>query len=196
MTRTLGHFRNWTPVGFSIVVAGLGLAFALTQRSRAGESIKTLAALGNSISSVAQQATQGTRSPTDIADLEAEKRYLEQRLKDCQQPGLVHNSISETVRKIGARIREVKRVATPLPRGGGRVSPYPRFLVALDGTYRQIAQFMGSCSQERLPIRVVAFSIARSDSYDAGQATILSADITVESFDPDMSPDDEPGDAG
>ncbi len=195
MSRVLGHMRAWAPVGLSVATFGFAAGLVLSRQSRAAESVRRVAALGNSISALASQVTQGALSPRDAAVLDSNKAHLEQRLEDCQKPGLVHNGISETVRACGARIREIKRVTTPFARGGGQISPFPRFHVAIDGSYRQIATFMDECGKAALPVRIVAFAVSRADTQLADAETLLRADITVESFLPASQSPAKKGDA-
>lgn len=195
MSKALSHLKAWAPVGLSVAAFGIAGGLVLSRQSRAAESVRKVAALGNSISALASQVTQGALSPRDAAELEANRAYLEQRLDNCQKVGLVHNGITETVRDCGARVREIKRVTTPFALGGGPISPFPRFHVAIDGTYRQIATFMNECGKAVLPVRVVGFAVSRADVQMAGVGTLLRADITVESFVPASQSASKEGDA-
>ncbi|MFQ5425046.1 MAG: hypothetical protein ACE5F9_13850 [Phycisphaerae bacterium] len=176
MSHLTAQLRRWgVPIastGAMMVAAG----FALSRQSRAAADLHTLHAAGTTLDVIASQVTQSILSPSEAKALNDSRADLEARLHNCRKQNLVVGAISECTRKVGALVREIKPVATT-----GNV---PRFRVTADGTYRQLAEFMGTCAEGRLPVRVVEFSITRSESNPIGTEPLLRGDITVESFVP------------
>jgi len=177
MSRLTAQLRRWgVPIastGALIVAAG----FALSRLSRAAADLHTLQAAGTTLNVIAVQVTQSILSPSEAKALDDSRADLETRLHNCRKQNLVVGAISECTRKVDALVREIK----PVPTTGNA----PRFRVTADGAYRQLAEFMGTCAEGRLPVRVVEFSVTRSESDLIGTEPLLRADITVESFVPE-----------
>ncbi|MCZ6698005.1 MAG: hypothetical protein O7F76_12470 [Planctomycetota bacterium] len=193
MSRVFSQLKTWGPPVVSMCAVICATGYAFSKKSSAAEGIQTLASLGTSLTAVANQAMEGVLSPKDAALLDAEKQELENRLRDSLKSPHVVAAISETTRRVGADVHEIKPVkvsGASKPPAGARA--YPQYEVTLDGSYRQIAEFLGACARERLPTRAVSFLISRSDARKGTNHPELRARITVETFQPPEAADQSP----
>lgn len=196
MLRLVAQLKTWGPPVASICAVICAAGYTFAKKSVAAEGIQTLGSLGTSLTAVATQATQGVLSPADTATLDAEKEELENRLRDSLKPPHVVAAISETTRRVGANVHRIEPVSIPDgPNPPANGTKYPQYEVTFDGTYRQIAEFMGACPRERLPTRVVRYLITRSDTAAETERPLLRANITLESFQSPETPDG-PGKGG
>ncbi|MFQ5412271.1 MAG: hypothetical protein ACE5EC_08225, partial [Phycisphaerae bacterium] len=59
---------------------------------------------------------------------------------------------------------------------------FPHYRITMRGSYQQIAEYMRKCAWQRIPVRVVGFSLGPADDTSARRAGTLEARITVEAF--------------
>lgn len=175
--------KTWGPVvaSFSAVIIATGFVFS--KASAAREVISTAIAVGSSLSTVATQVTQGVLSPDEADSLKLNRKELEARLEDASRPSLLVSQISECARESGAVVREIKPILATRAKGAEQEA-FPRYRVALDCSYRELADFMDACATVRLPSRVIQCQIVRSGDPEIGTASLLKAEITLEAFDP------------
>ncbi len=193
MSGVFSQLKTWGPPVVSMCAVICAAGYAFSKKSMAAEVIQTLASLGTSLTAVANQAMEGVLSPSDTATLDAEKQELENRLRESRKPPHVVAAISETTRRVGADVLEIKPVVvTGASNPAADGTPFPHYEVTLNGTYRQIAEFLGVCARERLPTRAVSFLISRSDVPRGTNLPELRARITVESFQPPKDADQSP----
>lgn len=186
MKSILRYLPNW---GAFIAAIGLVISastFAIASFHNAGKSIRRLTALGTALTETAQTVRDSTHTPEYAEGLLDRKKDLDARIVECGKPNLVVAEISENTRSVGASVLEIKPIDQPNAVTGGsnkRASAvFPRYQVALVGTYQQIAEFMKHCTRQRLPVRVVDFVLTTTDYRSEKNELMLRADVTVESY--------------
>lgn len=181
-------FRNLPNWGAFVAAIGLVISastFAISSFNNAGRSIRRLSTLGTALTETAQTVRDSTH-PRDYAEaLLNRKKDLDARFVDCGKPNLVVAEISENTRSVGASVLEIKPIDQPAvtnAQNKPNTVAYPRYQVALVGSYQQIAEFMKHCTRQRLPVRVVDFVLTMTDYRSEKNELMLRADVTVESY--------------
>lgn len=183
MSKLISQVRRWLPVAASIGALALASVYALSREKVAAEGIREMNYLGTTLSDAAQQARDGTRSREELGRLVAEKNDLQKRMAESLEPSLVQAELMKSAKEAGLTLREIQPVkATPESRVA--VPGYPRYRIRAGGNYQQIAEYLQLCSRQRLPARVVEFSVRPPPQEDAAQSGALAAEITVETFQP------------
>ncbi len=180
------YLPNW---GAFVAAVGLVITastFAISSFHNAGKSIRRLTLLGTALSETAQSVRESTHPPEYATSLLERKKDLDARFVECGKPNLVVAEISENTRSVGASVLEIKPIDQPSTTGHAlnkaQSSVFPRYQVALVGSYQQIAEFMKHCAAQRLPVRVVDFILTATDYRSEKNEPMLRADVTVESY--------------
>lgn len=180
------YLPNWGAFVASIGLVISASTFAIAAFHNAGTSIRRLTALGTALTETAQTVRDATHTPEYAESLVTRKKDLDARIIECGKPNLVVAEISENTRSVGASVLEIKPIDQPnaaAPAANKRATVvFPRYQVALVGTYQQIAEFMKHCTRQRLPVRVVDFVLTTTDYRSEKNELMLRADVTVESF--------------
>jgi hypothetical protein len=176
--------RAWLPAALGILsVVGAG-AFATLRQSRAADDIARLDGVGSELSKAAAHVQSAAMSPGAGRVIRARREVLTTRMQDAMKPGLYQAELVKAARDIGLSVREIR------PEGQRHASPgevrqdYPAYRVSVFGSYRHIAEFMESCKTLRLPARVRTFRVSAPTGQEQ-RSDQLSADITLEAFQPD-----------
>lgn len=186
MKSILRYLPNWGAFIASIGLVISASTFAIASFHNAGKSIRRLTALGTALTETAQTVREATHSPEYAEALLERKKDLDARFVECGKPNLVVAEISENTRSVGASVLEIKPIDQPNavshPPSKRPSAAFPRYQVALVGTYQQIAEFMKHCTRQRLPVRVVDFVLTTTDYRSEKNELMLRADVTVESY--------------
>lgn len=191
------YLPNW---GAFVAAIGLVISastFAISSYHNAGTSIRRLTLLGNALTETAQSVRESTHPPEYATSLLERKKDLDARFIECGKPNLVVAEISENTRSVGASVLEIKPIDQPSasghPANKAQSSVFPRYQVALVGSYQQIAEFMKHCARQRLPVRVVDFILTATDYRSETNEPMLRAEVTVESYqEPKPNPEGQP----
>ena len=139
------YLPNW---GAFIAAIGLVVSastFAISSYRNAGASIHRLSSLGVALSETARTVRESIHPPEYAQALRDRKNDLETRLVDCAKPNLVVTEISGNIRSVGASVLEIKPLDAARstgPSADKAATVYPRYQVAMLGTYQQVAEFM------------------------------------------------------
>ena len=186
MKSIIRYLPNW---GAFVAAIGLVISastFAIASFHTAGTSIRRLTALGTALTETAQAVRESTHTPEYAEALLNRKKDLDARFVDCGKPNLVVAEISENTRSVGASVLEIKPIDQPnavaQTPNKSQAPAFPRYQVALVGSYQQIAEFMKHCTRQRLPVRVIDFVLTTTDYRSDQNEPMLRADVTVESY--------------
>ncbi len=175
--------REWLPavlMTLSVLAAGY---FASTRKTLAEERIQNLDALGLTLSESAAEACHRTILPQEQAEVSTARRDLQQRLADVLQPSLVQAELVQSAVAAGVTLKEISPLPAVLQSGRpGALPTYPRYRLRVQGTYRQVANYLDLCGRQRLPARVTGLILASRSMSEDLPPDQLSAEITVESF--------------
>lgn len=186
MTQTARHLREWLPAAVSIAAVLVAAGYAVTKTASAADEIREARELAWTLGSTADQVEKTAISPDQIEQLKARRKDLEHRMLEARKPGLIVPELTEAARTVGLDVREIQPARVTGPGAGGQNRPeYPRYRIMVHGSYRQIAEYMELCEQQRIPARVKEFRVARrTGGESAGSEAALTADIVVEAFQP------------
>lgn len=179
------RFRDWLPATLSVCAVVVAAGYAVTERSKAADRITDANDLAVVLTQTAAEARSGMLTPEEVSELSRNREDLENRMVETRKPGLVVAELSESARRVGLTVREIQPVRLQArgrrdPEAGKTV--YLRYCVSVTGSYRQIAQYMQLCTEQRLPARVVQCEIGKKEGTNA-EAGLL-ASITFETFQP------------
>lgn len=186
MKSIIRYLPNWGAFAAAIGLVTTASTFAIASFHNAGKSIHRLTALGAALTETAQTLRESIHPPDYKETLLERKKGLDERLAECGKPNLVAAEISENTRSVGASVLEIKPIDAPRSthtapdKAAGPA--YPRYQVAIVGSYQQVAEFMKHCTRQRLPVRVVDFVLTMTDYRSEKNEPMLRADVTVESY--------------
>lgn len=185
MTNWMTAIKEWLPAMTAVAAMIIASCYAVSRTALAAEGIHEVNDLAATLSETAKRAQTSTRSQDEIKELKARKEHLECRMADVMKPSLVQAELMQSASKVDLEIREAQLLADrgQVKQKEGSVR-YPRYRILVSGTYRQIAEFMHLCSEQRLPARVTEFRLRRSEAAGPEEELKLTADITVEAFQP------------
>lgn len=184
MNRFAVTIREWAGCAIAILLVVGTAAYALMRGSSVGANIHILKTAADSLNQTAQQAPSVVIDAGQLRELEALRKDYQGRVLDSAKLGLVVSQLSEEARKGGLTVVEIQ---PRRPRDINNAT-YPLFRVSVVGDYRRIATYMGTCKDQRIPARVVDFTIVPAVSESMAAPAALRADITVEAYaadDPD-----------
>lgn len=167
----------------ALALVVVAIFFVCSRQSKALLQIGQATDLGVALSDTARLIQDGTLSHDEIAKVQAEAGELRQRLADSLEPSLVQAELMKTGKDIGVTLREIQPILLPR-QGESPKQEYPRYRVIIAGTYQAIAAYLQRCAMQRLPVRVVELTIRSASSETDAQTSLLTADITVEAFQP------------
>lgn len=186
MSQTFKQMRAWLPplVGLCIVLVSAGYAWSL--KTTAAQEIDQLQELGATLDSAVQSAQGIMLSPAECRQLEEREKNLRLRIEDVKKPGLVQAELMASARKAQLNVREIQPIAGAKT-AGAAVPSCPNYRVSVEGSYRQIAEYLHLCKNQRLPVRVTGLRMGRSADNNGQLSDTLTADITVEAFEPPVA---------
>lgn len=181
-TRTL---RSWLPCTGGVVFVFVAICFAASRLAATKQDISELTALSAQLGEAAQIMCATTMAPEKSEALQDQQADLRQRVREAGMPALVQAELMSTARTAGLDVKEIQPVAAPgQARDKGGDASGSGYRVQVSGTYQQVAEYMLICRRQRLPARVRAFRISRPLTEQGRPAPLLTADITLESFQP------------
>ena len=183
MLQAFKHLKAWIPplAGLCIVFVSAGYAWSL--KTSAAQEINQLHELGTTLDSAVQSAQGVMLSPEDCRTLEKRESHLRQRIEDVRKPALVQAELMASARKAQLNVREIQPIAAAKTPGAEEPS-CANYRVSVTGSYQQIAEYLHLCRSQRLPVRVVGLRMGRAADSNGQLTDTLSADITVEAFEP------------
>lgn len=178
MNRFANIIKEWAGCAIAILLVVGTAAYALMRGTSVGADIHTLRTAADTLNRSAQQAPEAVIDATELDRLARQRDDYEGRLRDSAKLGLVVSQLSEEARKTGLTVVEIE---PRRPRDVNKAK-YPLFRVSVIGDYQHIARYMGSCREQRIPARVVDFTVVPASKDPAESPGLLRADITVEAF--------------
>ncbi len=170
--------KEWAGCAFAIALVIGASTYALMRGSSVGAEIRTLQTAADSLNQSAQQAPAAVIDANELEQLSRRRADYEARIRDSAKLGLVVSQLSEEARKAGLQIVEIE---PRRPRDANNAR-YPLFRVTVVGDYQRIATYMHGCRNQRIPARVVEFSVFPASDVTTSSPRVLKADITVEAF--------------
>lgn len=173
--------REWLPAALGATfVVGAGV-FAMAQRGAAREAITELHQLSDTLMATAAMTQATAISPDPVTDLPQRRAELESRAGEAMQPATIQAELMTTARAARVNVREIQPVPSAA-RADSVGTSYPAYRVRVSGAYAQIAEYMQRCKAQRVPARVVCFTLNPELNSDGSAGALLAADITVEIF--------------
>src|SRR5262249_50942515 len=159
-------------------IAIVGLAMTCARVSREMDQLNTMSIQA---SQAAFEIHQQCPQPGDQPRVDKARKDLAARFADLQSPARVVAGLSEACRRQGTTVLEIAPIV-PRRDGSDPAGAPRRYRLLVQGTYREIAALLDGCSRQRLPARVIEFSISPVEGKT--QQGLLSAMIVMESFAP------------
>lgn len=183
MTRgsTNAILREWLPAALGATFVVGASVFAMAQRGAAREAITELHQLSDTLMATAAMTQATAISPDPVTDLPRRRAELESRAGEAMQPATIQAELMTTARAARVNVREIQPVPTAA-RADAVGTSYPAYRVRVSGDYAQIAEYMQRCKAQRVPARVVRFTLTPELNSDGAASALLAADITVEIF--------------
>lgn len=178
MNSMLSTIKEWAGCGIAIMLVIGAATYALVRGTSVGADIHMLRTAADTLNQTAQQAPDAVIDASEIERVVKIREDYESRMRDSKKLGLVVSQLSEEARKSGLTVVEIQ---PSRPRDINN-APYPLFRVSVVGDYRRIAAYMGECRNQRIPARVVDFTIVPASEDGQRPSESLRAEITVESF--------------
>lgn len=181
MTRMLRTTKDWLPAAAGIGLAIAATVFAVARASEVGAHIQKSNNLAAALNTTAKGVEKGVMSPEQTATLQARRHDLVLRMRDSMKQ--IVPQISEAARNAGLKILEIAPKLTSTNQGKSNdPNDYPHYRVMVLGSYQKIAEFMQSCCEQRIPVRVTNFRISQAKDQYSAEPDLLKAEITVEAF--------------
>lgn len=186
MPQVFQHMKAWLPplAGLCIVLVSAGYAWSL--KTSTAQDIDQLRELGATLNSAVQDAQGTILSADECRQLEEREKNLRQRMEDVKEPALVQAELMASARKAQLNVREIQPIASAKTPGMAEPS-CPNYRVSVVGSYQQIAEYLHLCGSQRLPTRVTGLRIGRVADNNGRLSDTLTADITVEAFEPPIA---------
>ncbi|HPF39907.1 MAG TPA: hypothetical protein P5081_02030 [Phycisphaerae bacterium] len=182
MNRLGATIREWIGCAIAIALVVGTAVYTLVRGASVGADIRTLRMAADSLNQTAQQAPTAVIDANELDRVSRMRADFQARLRDSQKLGLVVSQLSEEARRAGLHTVEIQP-SRPRDINNAR---YPLFRVTVVGDYQRIANYMGGCRDQRIPARVVDFTITPAGTDAAPTPGLLRADITVEAFTSDV----------
>lgn len=175
--------RSWGPPAFGVCAIVASCFYAISRQSRVESGIRELETVGATLGRSAGVLKGAVASPERLKEIRDRKIDLTARKEDARKPGLLQAELMQSARNVNLDVREILPVAST----SGTVQStgefvYPMYRVSVVGTYRQIAEYIEACSNQRLPARVKSFRVSVATGSDGKPRNALLAEITVEGF--------------
>lgn len=170
--------REWAGCAIAIALVVGAAVYALARGTSVGADIRTLRTAADSLNVSAQAAPTAVIDAGELDRVSRMRVDFQSRMRDSMKLGLVVTQLSEEARRAGLQTVEIQ---PRRPRDANNAR-YPLFRVTVVGDYRQIATYMGNCRNQRIPARVVDFTIVPASADAAPASGQLRADITVEAY--------------
>lgn len=183
MSKVLSTLKDWLPAGAAVGAVVFAVGYTFSRKAEIAQEIQAMRALASSLSETATTVERGVVSMEETSSIQARRTDLEQRLEDCEKPGLVVPQLSEAARASGLRVLEIEPARRPDgKKRADAEEPLPSYRVSVRGAYAQIAEYLQGCARLRIPVRVIGLRVTPDDSPSARAAGTLKADITVEAL--------------
>ncbi len=185
MSKWADSIKAWVPSLVACCAVILAGGYLFSRQAQAAAGIRELANIGAMLSSTALLVRSSTLSLADVEALEAREKELQDRMTDALEPSLVQAELMQAAKRAGLILREISPMRSGSPRTGRKGdSDAPRYRVLVSGSYKAIAGYMQHGCRQRLPVRVVECRLRRAVSSGVAGETRLTADLTVEAFQP------------
>ncbi|MBI5762300.1 MAG: hypothetical protein HZA51_02110 [Planctomycetes bacterium] len=174
--------RMWAP---PVAVIGAVLAsanYGFSKRGIAAERVQELKQIGSRLSQASELITLGTVRPETLAEIKSLRQDVELRMSESAKPGVVQGQLVASARSTGLELREVRPMTEHSGPQTSSAAVFPAYRVTVEGSYRQIAEFMQACKVQRVPARVASFQIAPAVDMQGKPKGRLKADLVMESF--------------
>lgn len=176
--------RLWAPPVAAICAVILSANYGFSKRGVAAERVQELKQIGSRLSQASELVTLGTARPETIAEIKSLRQDFELRMSESIKPGVVQGQLVASARSTGLELREVR----PMTERSGPQSPgdavFPAYRVTVEGSYRQISEFMQACMVQRVPARVSSFQVVPAVDAQGKLKGPLKAELVMESFVP------------
>lgn len=180
MPKPLKIIKEWSTAVAAVGIVVVAAVYAFSRQAEVAGEIREMDDLAATLTDAATDAKRGLLSPQEIVEIQAQRKDLEDRMKDSRKPGIVVPQLSEAARKAALVVLEIQPVKKRNQGSAREGAPdYPHYQVLVQGSYQQISEYMHGCSKQRIPVRVIGFRLDRSLSED-GQG--LNAVILVEAY--------------
>ncbi len=176
---------EWLPAAGAMCLVCVAVGYALMRRGEVAEGIRRMSELGATLTTTADAAVVGVRTPEEIEQLQARARDLQLRFEDSRRAGVVVSQLSEAARAAGLNLLAIEPMPSAPNAAAATKNLYPKYRVSVAGHYRDIASYLSGCTRQRIPARVVEFRIEPCAAGTIGAADELAAVVQVEAFCPD-----------
>lgn len=183
MSKFVKQLKAWLPPLAGLCVVFISAGYAWSLKTTAAHELDQLQELGSNLDTAAQDVGAKMLSPEEARKLEEKEADLQRRMEDVKKPGLVQAELMASARKAQLDVREIQPIAVTKTAGAATPS-CPNYRVSVMGSYQQIAEYMHLCKTHRLPVRITSLRMGRQMDEKGRPADQLTADITVEAFQP------------
>lgn len=173
------RIQVWVPPVLAISAVLASANYGFSKRGIAAERVQELQQIGSRLSQASELVTLGTARPETLEEIKSLRQDFELRMSESIKPGVVQGQLVASARSTGLELREVQPV-TDLP----GVQVFPAYRVSVEGSYRQISEFMQACKVQRVPARVVSFRVSPAVDAQGKPKGPLKAELVMESFVP------------
>ncbi len=187
MSPRLREVKSWLGPVASVCAVLLSAGYGFSKKGLASEQIRDLSEVGTRLSDAADIVQLGAVRPEQAAQVENQMKDLEQRMSESCKPGTVQGELVASARKAGLDLREVQPVASQLGTSTNGVVTNPSYRVMVEGSYRQISEFLQVCKTQRVPARVTSFRVVPAVDEQGKPRVGLKADMVMESFVPKVA---------
>jgi hypothetical protein len=184
MSKSMKQLKAWLPPIAGICAVFISAGYAWSIKTSTAKEIGQLHELGTTLDSAAQDVNSTMLSPEEVRKLEHIEADLRHRMADVRQPGLVQAELMASARDSQLDVREIQPIAPTGKIAGAAAPACPHYRVSVAGGYQQIAEYMQKCKSQRLPVRVIGFRLGRPNDEKGRPTEKITADITVEVFQP------------
>ncbi len=187
MSTRLREVSSWLGPIASVCAVLLSAGYGFSKKGLASEQIRDLSEVGTRLTEAADLVQLGAVRPEQAAQVENQMKDLEQRMGESCKPGTVQGELVASARKAGLDLREVQPMATSMGSPTKGVVTYPSYRVMLEGSYRQISEFLQVCKTQRVPVRATSFRVVPAVDEQGKPRAGLKADMVLESFVPNVA---------
>jgi hypothetical protein len=185
MSKATNKLRQWWPLVGAIVALVIATSHIVSRGHQAARGIQKAKEIGANLCDAAQTVRETTLTPQEVEALTAKQAELQARMTEAGQPSLIQAELVKSAKEVGLTLREIQPLkAGPTGKAGSEAKgSSPQYRLLMQGSYPQIAEYLGRCATQRLPARVVGFDV-RPLPPAGEETTRLAADITVEAYQP------------
>jgi len=185
MQELRNHIGEWATAILAVGAVLLTAIYAVTKESLAADGIRDATSLATTLTEAAARVGQTTLTPEQIEELNRRQDALANRIADTRKPGCIVAELTETARKTGLMVVDIRPVEDA-GHGGGQPEKTSSlgYRIVVEGTYKQIGEYMDACGRQRLPATTRRLHIGRISEEETDGLARLKAEIEVEPFCP------------